>query len=399
MLFPFRVKNPVSHFPFATLAIILANLLVYVSTTHYGLIIREDVVRRCAFELGATPLWTSITAAFLHAEPFHLIGNMVFLWVFGPSVEDRLRPPLFLVAYFGTGFIGDLLQTSVDFSVIGQARPAIGASGCVMGILGAYWYMFSWSPVCVFYWISWFWVGVWEVAAVWIIGIYVMLDVVYGVLFSSLGGAAGAVGGVAHFAHIGGAVAGALFCLVLRAKRDPEAVSEAKALYADARDLSNVPLHALRVMSDQDPGNPDLIRAMTGRAVREGRQDLIHQAMARAGPKMIDIDPDLVAWYLADFHGDATAWGADHLLRLARSKQEAGDYSRALKLYQILVRDFPQDEAVEMALYKMAECHWNAHRDPERAKQCLAEMGRRFPYGLMASYGEALLRQMGRGGA
>ena len=124
----------------------------------------------------------------------------------------------------------------------------------------------------------------------------------------------------------------------------------------------------------------------------------MHEAMARAGPKMMEIDPDLVAWYLTDFGGEPSDWDPVRLLGLARSRQQAGDADRALKLYRVLIRDFGQAPSVEMALYKMAECYWTAHHDAEKAKQCIAEMRRRFPGGPMATYADALLRQIERGG-
>lgn len=100
MLIPYRVKNPTKHFPFATLGLITANIIVYILTTDSFLAIREDVVERYAYAFGVSPFINFITAAFLHTDPFHLLGNMLFLRVFGPPVEDRLRIPRYLAVYW-----------------------------------------------------------------------------------------------------------------------------------------------------------------------------------------------------------------------------------------------------------------------------------------------------------
>jgi membrane associated rhomboid family serine protease len=153
MLLPYRVKNRPEHFPIATLAIIVINLVAYAATTD-GLIIRDSVVKAYAFGLGKTPLWTFVTAAFLHGDPFHIAGNMFFLWIFGPSVEGRLGVPRYIGLYFAAGLCGDILHALLMGSGL-----TIGASGCIMGVLGAFWYLFAWSPVCIFYWFYFFWRG------------------------------------------------------------------------------------------------------------------------------------------------------------------------------------------------------------------------------------------------
>jgi len=169
MLFlPYRVKNPWKHFPYTTVAIIAVNVLVYSLTTESFLHIREEVVEGYAFQFGVSSFMSLFYAMFLHQDIFHIGGNMLFLWVFGPAVEDRLRPGRYLLVYFATGIVGALLQSFID-TAAGHSAPCIGASGCIMGVMGAYWYLFSWSTVCVFYWIF-IRLGVWEIDAFWVIG-------------------------------------------------------------------------------------------------------------------------------------------------------------------------------------------------------------------------------------
>lgn len=391
MLIPYRAKNPVRHFPIATASIIAVNVLVYIFTTHSLLQIKEGVIKDFACLVGVSPVYTFITATFLHGDPLHLIGNMLFLWVFGPSVEDRLGIPKYLGLYFLTGIVGALLQALFSAIFMGENLPGIGASGCIMGVVGAYWYMFSWSPICCVYWFGWFFRGLAEIAAVWVIGFYVLLDMFNGFMDSALG----VSGGVGNFAHIGGTVTGALFCMLLKVKRDSSEVSEAKAMHSDAKDLDNMPVHALEAMTAADPHNAQLVRALVFRGMHSGNVNAVSNAMMNAGPALIDKDPNLVATYVTDMRGDAGVYRSIQLLRLASMMDRQGDPVRAAQLYHLIAEQRPNDPEAETALYRLAMAAWNIHRNAEKAKGFIAELQNRFPHGEMVTYANALLRKIG----
>lgn len=389
MLLPYKVKNPYKRFPAATIALIAINVLVYMCTTDSFIFIREDIVKNYGYAFGASPFFNFFSAAFLHADPFHLLGNMLFLWIFGPPVEDRLGVVKFLAVYILTGFAGDVLQGTLDVAFIGKAQLGIGASGCIMGILGAYLYAFSWSTVCVFYWIYIRWHGVWEVAAIWIIGLYLLMDLGEGILFGSIGG-----GGVANFAHVGGGVAGAALCFVMRIKRDSEAVSGAKAIQADLKDLSAVPFHALETMLDEDPDNPDLLRAIIEPAFKWNKMDVANDAMKKLGAGFIDKDPAYVAYFLLSLRGDYSFYQPVHMLRLAGNLERNRDLLQAIEVYRLISERYPDSPDVEMALYKMAQCYWNGFRNAKGASGCLDELAKRFPRGNMVPFAKTMYQQI-----
>jgi len=388
MLLPYRVKNPPERFPVVTLSLIVANVIVYVFRTDSLLVIRNSVAASYGCALGRTPIYTFLTADFLHLNPLHLLGNMFFLWLFGPAVEGRLRPARFLIVYFAAGFCGTLLQGSAEMITLRQPMPGIGASGCIMGVLGAYLYLFSWSPVCVFYCVWWFWIcyGVKEVAAIWVILLFLAMDLAQGLLYGSIG----VSGGVANFAHVGGGAAGALLCLALRARRDDTFVSEAKAVQADLGDLSLMPIHALDTMLENDPTNPELIRALMKGSMSPDRQATIDKAMARAGPALIDADPGIVAYYLTAIRGNHNLYQPVHILHLAGLVERAQESSQALELYNSLVGNRPDSDEAEMALYRMANIYWDHLKDARNAQACLDEMLRRFPQGSLRPYAQTL---------
>jgi membrane associated rhomboid family serine protease len=147
---------------------------------------------------------TIFTAMFMHGSWFHLIGNMVFLWIFGDNVEDRFGHINFLIFYLLAGIAATFAQYSVAPE---SAVPNVGASGAIAGVLGAYILMFPQSRVNVL-------VGGRLVAmpAFIVLGLWIALQLISGV--GTIGGAD--VGGVAYMAHVGGFIAGItmtfLFC-------------------------------------------------------------------------------------------------------------------------------------------------------------------------------------------
>ncbi len=387
MLIPYRVKNPWKKFPIATVSIISLNVLIYLCTTEYGLVIRDSVVEHYAFQLGESNFFCIFSAMFLHADIFHILGNMLFFWVFSPPVEDRLGIPRFLLVYFLTGIAGDLLQALLDVMTGGQVRPGLGASGCIMGIMGAYWYLFSWSTVCVFYWFGIFARGVWEVQAIWIIGIFVALDIVEGIF-------SGSSGGVANFAHVGGGLSGLLLCLLLRIKRDTEQVSQAKASHAEVKDLTLVPLGDLEIMRRDEPLNADVIKAIMKVAPSLGRSDMIERAFADAGSVLITQSPELVVRYLLSYRGDHSIYTPAHLLRLARHAESGQNTQHILAIYDLILSNHPKAPETEIALYRSALCSWQRCHDPVNARTCLQELLTRYPFGSLEQHAKSLLREL-----
>jgi membrane associated rhomboid family serine protease len=202
--------------PYVVYALVTANVLVYLYEISLGPAL-NDFVR----QFGVTPhalfnptgiesYLTLITSMFIHAEsPMHIIGNMLFLWIFADNIEDRLGHVRFVLFYFVCGIAAGLLQSAID---PGSKIPMIGASGAVSGVLGAYILLFPKARVLALIPLGFF-LRVSYLPSFIFLGIWFLYQFLFGV--SSLG----AKGGVAYFAHIGGFVAGLLLALPLRRKR------------------------------------------------------------------------------------------------------------------------------------------------------------------------------------
>src|SRR5260370_6548155 len=162
-------------------------------------------------------LFSALVSMFLHGGWLHLGGNMLYLWIFGDNIEDRLGHFRYLVFYLACGFAATLAHAIVN---PGSRLPSIGASGAIAGVLGAYILLFprgrvtTLIPVFIF-------IMVREVPAIFVLGIWFVFQLFVGV--SSLGVSPEQAGGVAYFAHIGGFVAGAVRLLVVGGLPHPPA--------------------------------------------------------------------------------------------------------------------------------------------------------------------------------
>ena len=153
------------------------------------------------------PAWTTlVTSMFLHGGWFHLIGNMMFLWIFGNNIEDVLGRLRFLLFYLCCGVVAALTQA---ISSYGSHVPMVGASGAIAGVLGAYLLLYPKANVYVFVWIVIFFRRV-TIPAWILLGLWFAIQ-----LFSGLDRVPGTPG-VAFWAHVGGFVSGAILITLFR---------------------------------------------------------------------------------------------------------------------------------------------------------------------------------------
>ncbi len=152
-------------------------------------------------------LWTLFTSMFLHGGFLHIIGNMLYLWIFGDNVEDAFGHFWFLVVYLFTGVAGSLLQIVL---MPGSSIATIGASGAISGVMGAYLVLFPRARVLTLIPIFFF-IRLIYLPAPLLLGFWILIQVI-----SGCGSVPGTGGGVAYFAHIGGFAAGLILGLFVR---------------------------------------------------------------------------------------------------------------------------------------------------------------------------------------
>ncbi len=160
---------------------------------------------------------TIITAMFLHAGWLHIGGNMLFLYIFGDNVEDRMGHLPYLVFYLFCGVIASITQVAID---PGSPIPSLGASGAIAGVLAAYLVLFPWARVRTIIFIFIFFTIV-TLPAIILIGLWFLLQFFDGV--ASLSTVQQGMGGVAYFAHVGGFITGLVITLLFRSRLRPPA--------------------------------------------------------------------------------------------------------------------------------------------------------------------------------
>lgn len=224
-MIPLRDRNPTRRAPFVTFALIgacFAAFAVELSVTASG----GDSVLAAFFQRwGAVPADITaaleagdylgqatigmVTSMFLHGGWLHLLGNMLFLWIFGNNVEDRLGPAPFLLFYLVGGIGAALAQVVIAPQ---SDIPLVGASGAIAAALGAYIVLFPGARILSLVFLGFFY-QLLEVPALIVLGYWFVLQ-----LFSGFAGfgAETAQGGVAFFAHIGGFLLGVVVGVLLR---------------------------------------------------------------------------------------------------------------------------------------------------------------------------------------
>lgn len=197
--------------PIVTYVLIAINVLVFFLELNNG----EEFIQRWAFvptRFLADPVRdfaTLFTSMFLHAGWAHLLGNMLYLWIFGDNVEDRFGHGLFLVFYLLSGLAATFAQLAIS---LGSSVANVGASGAIAGVLGAYLIMFPGRQVRVL-------MGrmLVPMSALIVIGFWFLLQIFSQISVFTAGSQG--EGGVAYMAHIGGFVAGVVLTYLLGGKR------------------------------------------------------------------------------------------------------------------------------------------------------------------------------------
>jgi membrane associated rhomboid family serine protease len=205
------------RFPIVNVSIIAANFAVWIfyELPHLNSSIFHASFYPCTVNdsCRGPESWgiSWITSMFLHGSWDHILGNMLFLAVFGKNVEDAFGPIRYLAFYFAGGFVATLTQTAITllFGTVAEARvPNLGASGAIAAVLGAYFVLYPSSTVrglVVVFPVrlsAWFFLGAWF--------LYQLIEANFGLF-----GAAANGGGVAFFAHVGGFAFGAIVTWIL----------------------------------------------------------------------------------------------------------------------------------------------------------------------------------------
>lgn len=211
-MIPLKDDNPTSIIPFVSWTLLGACVLVFLWQASLG----PEGNQLAVYSLGVIPAvllgdarlppelalvpaqLTVVTSMFLHGGWMHLIGNMLYLWIFGNNIEDAMGHGRFVVFYLLCGIAAALSQAALNPA---SQIPMIGASGAISGVLGAYLLLHPHARVLVLIPLGLL-TQIVRIRAMWVLGFWFLLQLINSAMVSGEGG------GVAWFAHIGGFVAG-----------------------------------------------------------------------------------------------------------------------------------------------------------------------------------------------
>jgi membrane associated rhomboid family serine protease len=369
MLFPLGNDRPLRRPTLVTPVLVGTNVVVYLvqlvmaraDPERYERFLRETWIWGQDFNW-----WGLVTSAFLHADshPWHIIGNMLFLWVFGPNIEDRLGRVGFCVFYLlGAAASGGVHALLSD-------DPAIGASGAVAACTGAFLVLFPRTQVKCIMLLGY--VGVVNVPAWW----FIVLAIAWDVLLQS----SGAQTGVAHAAHLGGTVYGMTVAMVLLwlkvLPREPFDLFTMGRQAIRRRQFKEASVQAAeankrRWAKSKDEGSTEESDALaTARAEVSkliGKEDLAAAATAYRG--------------LADRFGDrpgATVLSRGPQYHLANWLYGQGRFVDAAYAYDRFLEGYPKDSEAPQVRLILGLIHAREFNDPVRAKALITEAAARL---------------------
>ncbi len=308
-------------------------------------------------------VWQLFTYQFLHGDWMHLLGNMLFLWVFGPPVEDRLRRWGFLGFYLIAGVAAGLLHMAFE------ASPVLGASGSISGVTGAFLILFPLVGVRIL--LFFFLIGVYTIPAWWFIGAAVAYDMAF----------AAANDGVARLAHIGGYLYGAGVAMILLwlkvLPREPfDLFSMGRQAY---RRRQFKELSQRHTAWTHEPGAP----VLTSKRRREPRtiEPTGHQREALEARRRVtdamtagDLNGACDAYAkLLDCEADATM-PAEQQIDIANHAMQAGKHQLAAAAYELFLKRYAADHRTTEVRLMLALVNARYLNDPTRAQQVLRDL-------------------------
>lgn len=375
---PYHAKNTPERFPYVTLSLIAVNTILYVLTANMNagsidfenlfLTLKNSVADRFAlsWEMVFQEPYRLLTHVFLHATLPHLFGNILTLWVFGPAVEGRIGHGRFIGLFAAAGVFAGFFQVLV-VGVFNPELVVVGASGAIMGLAGAYLWLFPFATICVIFtepltiyrWIAWFIVRGdrpnWEWQAKYVVFYLFILDICGALLSSGLPG-------VANFAHMAGLMGGIAAVALLKIPRDGWRASEARRMRAEGVNLDALSVPELTDLLRREPDNEKLILAYAQRVAdpsMPGWQPLFADALNRYGQLLTDkSNPTHLANSILAVSPDQAKLPTPPVLRLATRLERSGDANSLRLSAQLFKQIFKQERTgpdAETALLRYAQ--------------------------------------------
>jgi membrane associated rhomboid family serine protease len=377
VIIPIGTDRPLARPTLVTIALIVANVAVYTAQESLG---RADPERvealRALLALKPTEFhwWGLFSYAFLHGGLWHLLGNMAFLWVFGPNVEDRFGRLGFLVFYLAGGAAAGGLHSVL------VSNPVIGASGAIAAVTGAYLVLFPRTEIRTLFLIFF---AMYNIPAWWFIGGRIAWDLYFT--------GSGRSGNVATEAHLAGYAFGAAVGMLLL---------WTKILPREVYDLFSISKQAVRRRQFRELQYQQKKKATAKAAVADDpRRDELAAARAEVMEKLSAADgPGAGAAYrklLEEFGEPAALLNRKAQYDMANLLYQAGDHQNAAAAYRGFLKGYPTDSEVPMVRLMIGLINARYLNDPVQAKLELTAAIESLPNGQERELARELISELG----
>jgi membrane associated rhomboid family serine protease len=347
MIVPLHTDSPLRRTPWMNWAIIGVNVVVFLVQWH-----TEGWEQRFYLDPRDPHLYTYFTSQFLHADALHLGGNMLFLYIFGNNVNDRMGQWGYLAFYLAGGVfsgIGHMLTSSA---------PALGASGAISAVTGAYLVLLPRSHITIFYFI--FFVGTIELPCMFFIIASFLKDFIFG--FSGLGA------GVAHTAHLAGSVFGfTISFILLTVQLLPRDQFD---LYALIRQWNRRRQYQDMVRSGYDPFS---ITPRGTRGAPDPNQERIQDLRARIAETLSEHKVEDAACFYLELHAmdPNQVLARQNQLDIANQLFAQGTHGAAADAYEGFLRFYPKYDQVEHVQLMLGLLYARYLNRPDKAREHL----------------------------
>jgi membrane associated rhomboid family serine protease len=364
MIIPLRTDSRLHRTPYMNWLLIAANVIIFIACQNSAVfggsrgMVRglNDFTSRFELSPYEPQLKAFITYAFLHANIMHLLGNMLFLYIFGNNVNDKMGQIGYLAFYLAGGVFAGIAYVELETA----GAPVIGASGAIAAVTGAYLVLFPRSNVTIFYF--WYFFGTYEIPSLWFILFFFVKDLIFNFAQQD---------NVAHIAHVGGTVFGFTVCVVLLAVRllprdqfDMVAMIKQWNRRRQYRDMVSKGYNPFEYGTRQRPGPPpppdprqeQIINVRTAILEAVGRHDL--PTAAHLYLQLKQLDPQQVLPKQA---------------QLDVANQLAGEqkFAQAADAYEAYLRVYPKAEQIEQIELMLGLIYARYLSNYEKAKHFL----------------------------
>jgi membrane associated rhomboid family serine protease len=378
VIVPLGTDRPLHRPSVVTLSLIIANIAVYAVDKSLTQVdpSRRDVIDRLILDPRSFHIWALVTYAFLHANFYHIAGNLLTLWVFGPNVEDRFGRLGFLVFYLAGG------AAAGGFHCIFERSPVLGASGAIAAVTGAYLVLFPRTQIKALFLLI---LGIIQIPAWWFIGARIAWDI------WSTG--SGHSGNVATGAHLAGYTFGATISMFLLWTR---------ILPREVYDLFSISKQAARRRQFRE-AHYQQQKAAQAKTAAASTQQIASEPLAKARAEVSDRlshndSPGACSAYkrlLTDFGTPSAMLSRKSQYDIANLLLREGDHQTAATAYTLFLQGYPNDPEVPLVRLMLGLINTRYLNNPVQAKQDVAAAMEGLPDGNEKELAKELMTELG----